>query len=718
MRVSSTIRAAGAVCGSLLLSAGWTPAAAQEAGPSATLEPVVVTARRTRETAFDAPAAITSVGRDAIEAGGPQVNLSESLVRVPGVSVLNRQNYAQDLQLSIRGFGARSTFGIRGVRLIVDGIPATQPDGQGQASNVALGSAGRIEVLRGPLAQLYGNAAGGVVQVFTADEPERPTVTASLAEGRFGLSRQSLVFAGRLGRDDGLTLDVSRFRTDGPRPHAAAERWQGNALWRHDWSDAVRTTTVVNVLDQPLAQDPLGLTRAQLAADPRQTVPIAIQQDARKTVRQDQIGQLVDWQVDARTSVTARVHVGRRDLDNALAVPAAAQATPTSSGGIVDFSRTYAGGGLQLAHRVPLESGRSLRLIAGLEGDRLREDRQGYLNLSGQPGALKRDELNHVSNRDAVAQAVWDVAEAWTLQGGARRTRVEFRSADRFVVPGNPDDSGRVSYAATNPVAGVAWRPSPRWNVYANWGRGFETPTFTELAYRENASGLNTALGASRSRHLEAGLKWRDGEGRLRVDASLFDIATANEIVVQSNQGGRSVFANAGRTTRRGAEVALAARFLGDALAANASATLLDARFRDGFTSGTGAAAVPVAAGNRLPGAPRTQAFAELAWTPPGAWARSAGLVGAVELVHTGRLVVDDANTDAAASTTLWNLRLGLAQGDPTRGWRFTQLVRLDNALDRRGAGSVIVNEANRRFFEPLLPRAWTVKVAAAYAFD
>jgi iron complex outermembrane receptor protein len=435
-------------------------------------------------------------------------------------------------------------------------------------------------------------------------------------------------------------------------------------------------------------------------------------------VRQEQLGQILEWDLDPRTVVTARVHVGRRRLDNALAVPPAAQVAPTSSGGIVAFERQYAGAGLQVAHRVPLAAGRSLRLVAGVEGDRLREDRQGYLNVGGEAGALKRDELNRVSNRDAVVQAVWDVAERWTLQGGARHTRVDFRSADRFVVPGNPDDSGRVSYAATNPVAGVAWRPSAQWNVYANWGRGFETPTFTELSYRQNASGLNTGLGASRSRHLEGGVKWRDGEGRTRVEAAVFDIATTDEIVVQSNQGGRSVFTNAGRTSRRGAELAIATRLAGDALQASANATLLDARFRDGFTSGTGPAAVAVAAGNRLPGTPRTQAFAELAWRPTAAWARSAGLVGAVELVHTGRLVVDDANTDAGASSTLWNLRLGLAQGEGARGWRFTQLIRLDNAFDRGGAGSVIVNEANRRFFEPTLPRAWTVRVSAAYAFD
>ncbi|HEV7914952.1 MAG TPA: TonB-dependent receptor, partial [Albitalea sp.] len=605
------------------------PASAQTAPETVLLDPVTVSAQRSRQTAFDAPAAITAVGRDTIETAGPQVNLSEALVRVPGISVLNRQNYAQDLQLSIRGFGARSTFGIRGVRLIVDGIPATMPDGQGQASTIALASAGRIEVLRGPLAQLYGNAAGGVVQVFTEDDAARPTATVSAAFGSYGQRKLGVKFSNSWG-GQGLTVDASEFRTDGYREHSDARRGQLNGRWQADVGRATHVAVVLNAMDQPTSHDPLGLTRTQWDADPRMAPALAILQDARKTVRQQQIGGVVEHRLGEATTLSGRLYVGGRDLDNALSTPLAAQGAPTASGGIVRFARGYGGAAAQLAHRIALDEQRSLQLTGGIEFDRMREDRQGYINDAGVQGALKRDELNTVENRDAFVQAAWDVAPQWTVTGGVRASRVSFRSADRFIAAGNPDDSGGVDYSAANPVIGVAWRATPSLNLYANAGRGFETPTLTELAYRNGASGLNTDLRASRSRHAEIGAKWKVDAAQ-RIDVALFDIATRDEIVVDTNNGGRSTFKNAGRSSRRGIEAAYASR-IGESLAANASVTLLRARFVDAFVSGSGATAVDVPAGNRLPGTPERRLFAELAWTPKAV----AGAHAAIELVHTG----------------------------------------------------------------------------------
>src|SRR5688500_6187144 len=160
---------------------------------------VVVTATRRPQPSLEIPASIDRIYADEIRAGRPQLNLTQSLGRVPGVVVQNRQNYAQDLQISTRGFGARATFGVRGIRLIADGIPATMPDGQGQASTFALGSAERIEVLRGPFSALYGNAAGGVITVETEDAPERPTGEASLHAGSYDTWKAGLKLGGQWG---------------------------------------------------------------------------------------------------------------------------------------------------------------------------------------------------------------------------------------------------------------------------------------------------------------------------------------------------------------------------------------------------------------------------------------------------------------------------------------------------------------------------------------
>lgn len=670
------------------------PCWAQAETPVTTLDPVVVTVERSRQGSFDAPAAISAVTREVLDSGGPQVNLSEALNRVPGITVLNRQNYAQDLQLSIRGFGSRSTFGIRGVRVIVDGIPATMPDGQGQASSISLSSVGRIEVLRGPMAQLYGNAAGGVVQVFTEDDAAEPTATVSASAGPYGQHKLGVKFSTST-PGYGLTLDASRYKTEGYRDHSRAERGQFNARWQSELTRDTHVSLVLNVLDQPGTQDPLGLTRAQWEANPQQVAPLAISQDSRKTVRQEQVGTVIEHRLSPDTTFTGRFYVGERSLFNALSIPPAAQGAATSSGGIVQFERRYGGLAAQVSHRVALQDGLALRVTGGIDYDRMRENRKGYLNTGGVQGDLKRDERNTVENRDAFAQASLDVHRHWTLTGGLRTINVRFRTHDHFIVTGNPDDSGGVSYHGVNPVLGVTWRAAPELNVYMNAGRGFETPTFNELAYRNSGTGLNTDLRASTSTHLELGAKWKLGTAQ-RVDAALFGINTRDEILVDTNSGGRSTFRNADRTERRGLELSHVAQ-LNDALRSTFSLTALGARFENG---------------KRLPGTPERSAFAELAWSPRAAWA---GFNAGAELVYTGALQVNDANTDAAPAATVFNLRAGLAQS--VAGWRFTQLVRVDNVGDRRYAGSVIVNDGNGRFFEPALPRNWLLALSASHAF-
>ncbi|MET0335780.1 MAG: TonB-dependent receptor [Rhizobacter sp.] len=688
------IRAAVPTLGAALFGAA-SPAGAQSQAPVTVLDPVVVTGQRVRENAFDVPAAISAVTREVIDSGGPQVNLSEALNRVPGITVLNRQNYAQDLQVSIRGFGSRSSFGIRGVRVIVDGIPATMPDGQGQASNVSLASVGRIEVLRGPMAQLYGNSAGGVVQVFTEDDALTPTFTTSASAGSFGQQKLGFKFSTTTADGDGITLDASRYETDGYRDHSAARRGQFNARWQRELTRDTHLRVIVNALDQPDTQDPLGLTRAQFDSNPRQVAAPALTQDTRKTVRQNQAGAVLEHRFSDATTFTGRLYTGERQLFNALGIPLAPQLADTHSGGIVRFERNYSGLGAQLSHRVPLDEGRVLRITGGVEYDRMRDNRQGYLNDAGVEGALKRNERNVVDNRDAYLQGSLDLHRAVTLTAGLRSIDVRFRTRDFYIATGNPDDSGGVRYTGLNPVLGLTWHASPDLNVYLNAGRGFETPTFNELAYRNGATGLNTDLQASSSQHRELGAKWKLDTTQ-RIDVAVFDIDTKDEIVVDTNTGGRSTFRNAGPTERRGVEFMHVAQWT-PALRSTLSLNLLRARFADG---------------RRLPGTAERGAFAELAWAPRQAWG---GFQSGVEVAHVGTLAVNDANTDRTPTATTLNLRAGFAQS--LAGWRFTQLVRLDNATDRRYAGSVIVNEANGRFFEPALSRNWLLALTASHAF-
>ena len=673
--------------------------------PAPVLLPEVVTsATRTARDSFDLPVAIDSVDKSVIREDRPQVNISESLNRVPGIAILNRQNYAQDLQISSRGFGARSTFGVRGIRLIADGIPATLPDGSGQAASFNLGSAERIEVMRGPFSSLYGNAAGGVIQLFTADGPPEPTLSGSLYGGSFGMYKGALQFGSQDGRFNYI-YDASRFHIDGYRDHSTTTRDQSNAKFKMSLPSGV-LTMLVNTFDQPETQDPLGLSRAQVIINPRQADPVATTFNTRKSVRQNQLGLVYDLNLGSADKLQARAYLGDRQVTQYLAIPLAAQAVVTSSGAVVDQDFGYQGLGLRWTHIVS-EGERPLSFTTGVDYDRMAQHRKGFINNNGISGALKRDEDNTVTNTDAYAQLEWKFAARWNASAGIRHSRVRFNSRDYFITAGNPNDSGSVSYGKTTPVAGIVFHAAPAWNLYANVGRGFETPTLIELAYRPGgATGLNFALQPSTSLHKEFGVKAKIGNAA-RVNLALFHIDTSDEIVINSAVGGRTDFKNASKTRREGAELSIDS-YLGAGFEAYLAYTWLDARFTQPFTSGVPAVTVP--AGNKLPGVPAYMVFGELVWRHP-----ASGFHAGVELRASGKVYVNDLNSASADPYTIGNLRAGFEQRG--KKWRLTEFVRVDNVTDRQYVGSVIIADANSRFFEPSPRRNYLLGLNAQVNF-
>src|ERR1700730_5531599 len=272
-------RAAVSIAGVLLGVGASCQSASADGAPE--LSAIVVTATRVAQSSADLPVSVDRVDRRTIAGGQLQVNLSESLITVPGVSVQSRQNYAQDLQLSVRGFAAASSFGVRGLRLYSDGIPGTMPDGQGQFSQFDLGSADHIEVLRGPFSALYGNSSGGVIAIFTEDAKPGYLLGGGADYGTFNTQRYALKTTG----DTGLlnyVVDASHFATDGYRVHSEAERNLFNAKITAPLSGESKLTVVANAVQTPFVQDPLGLTRAQLALDPRQAGTNVIAYNTRK----------------------------------------------------------------------------------------------------------------------------------------------------------------------------------------------------------------------------------------------------------------------------------------------------------------------------------------------------------------------------------------------------------------------------------------------------
>ncbi|GAB6195360.1 TonB-dependent receptor family protein [Lysobacter xanthus] len=685
----------------LLALAGAAQATPPSAPDPATLDRVQVIATRAPRAIDRTPAAVSVLQGDALDTTGNGATLSEKLAGVPGVLARTRQNWAQDEQISIRGFGTRASFGIRSVRLYVDGIPATMPDGQGQVSHFPLGDAARIEVLRGPFAALYGNGAGGVVQVYTEDggAPDRLGVQASV--GSFDTWRIGANARGAVGDVD-YAIGASRFSTGGFRAHSRATRTGVNAKLALPVAGG-RLTLLGNVFDSPDVQDPQGLTREQVEADPRQASAGALRFDARKSARQVQVGAVFEHDGGLRLLA----YGGRRRVGQVLSTPPEAQRSPLSPGGWVDLDSPFMGLDARYSMRTGL-AGRPFDLVLGLDVQSQRQARTGYENFVGTTmgvrGALRQRQDDRVQSVDPYLQATWDVSPAWSVSGGVRASRVTFRSQDRYVTATNPDDSGRVRYAAVSPVLGATWRAMPGVSLYASAGRGFETPTFNELGYRsDGGSGPNFVLQPMRSRNAELGA--RIERGGVRGELALFESDTRDELVVNTSSGGRTSFRNAGPARRRGVEAALRLP-LGERWRLDASGTWLDAEFRSAFASCVGTACrtpATVPAGTPLPGVPRAQAFAALRY------GGDTGAQAQLDVQHVGGVGATTAGDVRTAAYTLVGASLG---------WRVRRahehgrlFAGVSNLFDRRHIGSVIVNDANGRYFEPGAGRAFTLGV-------
>lgn len=680
----------------------WLQARAQTpAAPPTQQQTVVVVGEPLNDRAFEVPASIDVVEGSTLRHQQAAVNLSETLRRVPGLVIQNRHNYAQDLQVSSRGFGARAAFGVRGVRLMQDGIPLTMPDGQGQSALFDLDGASHVEVLRGPFAALYGNSSGGVVHVFTGDEPRAPYVQGIALGGSFGTWRAGLRFGGADQRF-AYTGNVVRFHTDGYRDQSAATRDTANLRlnWRTEGDASL--TLLLNALTQPDTLDPQGLTQAQVDDDPTQAGTNAEAYNTRKSIAHRQLGLVYRQPLGAGHSLELLGYGGTRDVTQYLSIPLVAQAPP-SSGGLIDLDRSFGGVGLKWRTRTQL-AGRPLSLTLGLAHDRMSELRTGRVNNLGVAGDLRRYETDRVRSNDQFVLADWQASDRLTLAGGLRRSDVRFTVADRYITAVNPDDSGAVDYSRTVPVLGFTYRLAPDTRVYGSIGQGLETPTFAELAYRADGTpGFNLGLQPAVSRNAELGLR-STLAGAVQTRLALFRSDTRNDIVAAASSGGRTSFGNAGNTRREGIELSAEAT-LGDGGSAYLSYTHTRPIYRSLVTL-----AGDDLSGAQIPGVPRNLLFAELAWAHA-----ASGFSAAVEWLASGPVAANDANTAAAPGYGVAHLRAGWS--GRLAAWQIETFARIDNATDKAYIGSVIVNQGLQRYYEPAPGRAYTLGARATLAF-
>ncbi len=689
------------------------------------LETVEIRAGRLEAKQFDTPAATYFVDSSVVSNSGNQVNLSDALNLAPGVVSLNRNNYAQDIQISIRGFGARTSFGLRGIRLITDDIPATIPDGQGQASTVSLTSIDHIEVLSGPLAQLYGNSSGGVIQTYTKEATATPTGQIQTYVGSYGMRRSDWQASDRFGEHSqiGVVADYSTFKIDGWRQNSAAVRNQFNSVITIDPQDDTRFKVVLNSFNMPLAQDPLGLTAALAKANPERAGTNALLDVTQKTVKQDQIGIVMQHKVSSNLDFQARIYDGIRDTNQTQAsscdpsnlASTTCTSTPPQTGSWIALQRNFNGIGLQLKGRDSVAS-IPWEWIVGSDFDRSSENRQtgktSYGNLTTNSAYLQ----NVATNNDLFGQTNFHLNESWTLTAGVRNDHVTIANSN-FSAPQN---GGAVSFTNTNPVVGLTWHLIDELNLYANTGLGFETPTTSETAYTlpKPLSGLpsavfNSSLKASQSHNYEVGAKWLQSP-TTQINTALFLTRTSNDIITAYTSGGQTVYQNAAQTTRKGIEFSLNDTSISH-FKEQVSYTYIKAQYDTNYFNASNA--LQNVAGNTIPGIPQESLYASLGWSEKGYPSRGKppSMGAELELSFSARSTIWANDTNSAATPTngyaagygVFDVRLHerVAFGTSTLDSYFA----VNNATNQSYIGSVIVNQANSGYFEPGLPRNWMV---------
>jgi len=674
----------------LLAAVAW-PAAAQQ--DSSVLEEVVVYASRIPTDLADLPFAGSRVDGEQVQRARQQIGLDESLARVPGLFFQNRYNYAQDLRIAIRGFGARANFGIRGIRIFADDIPQTLPDGQGSVDAIDLGSVESVEVLRGPFSAVYGSSSGGVILLQTEDGPADPELGVRLNAGSYGFRQWQLKAGGQIGAFSGLA-NLSSTELDGYRAHSEYRSDLLNSKFRYTFGDSSSLTVVLNAVDSPLANDPGGLTAREVAADRRQAVSRNVQFGAGEALDQQTLGVAYRKDFSAGRGLLLRGYWQGRDFANSLPF----EVNSNGQGGAVDLRRRFGGFGAQYGWT----AGRGAaghRLVAGLDYDAQRDHRRRYANNEGIPGDLTTDQDEDVTTSAVFLQDAVDLGDRVTLTLGGRYDVIEYQVLDRTGAPG----SGGRTFSEFSPMIGLSWAVREPLRLYGNISTSFDPPATTELANPYGPTGFNPDLDPQTATNYEVGLKGLFA-GRARFELALFRIDVRDEITPFELEGsGQSFFRNAGSSTHQGLETSLVLELL-PGLTGGASYTWSDFTFDEFREPGGG-----VFDGNRIPGVPEHLFHLDLEWS------HATGLFAGWDLLYAGKFYADNANMVPTGDYLVSDLRAGYRwQAGP---WLVEPFAGVNNLFDEAYMSNVRLNAAFGRYYEPAPGRNLYAGVRISHQF-
>jgi iron complex outermembrane receptor protein len=657
---------------------------AAESGPYVVpevFEEVIVSATRIPTDINQLPFAAGLVSLDEIQTARQQLGLDEALATIPGLFFQNRYNFAQDLRIAIRGFGAQANFGIRGIRIFADDIPLTLPDGQTSVDAIDLGSAEQIEVIRGPFSAVFGAASGGVINIRTEEGPSPPFLSGRVNLGSYGYRQ----FQAKTGGDKGhwnWLANVSSTRLDGYRDHSEYHSDLLNSKFRYEFNDGSRLTLLFNAVDSPEAQDPGGLNSLEVAEDRRQAAPRNLLFNAGESLDQQTMGLAWRKDVNQNQALMLRAYYVLRDFNNRLPF----DVNSNGQGGSVDLDRKV--GGLGGHYRWTFEPGgdsdeRENQLVLGFDLDAQRDHRKRFANNQGTLGELTTNQDEDVSTAAIFVEDAWDITLKLALTLGARYDEVDYKVTDHTGSGG----SGRAEFSQFSPIAGLLWSLGPGTNLYGNVSRSFDPPTTTELANPEGSTGFNQDLDSQTATNYELGVKGLL-RGKARYELALVHIDVKDAIVpFELGGSGQSFFENAGRSTRRGAEAALSVELL-PGLTGTATYTWSDFTF-DEFRGVDG----EVFDGNRVPGIPEQLFNVELDWS------HSSGLFAAWNLLYAGSFFADNANEVETDDYLVSNLRAGYRWAG--EHWEISPFVGVNNMFDEKYMSNVRLNASFGRYWEP-----------------
>ncbi|PON17152.1 TonB-dependent receptor [Candidatus Entotheonella serta] len=654
----------------LFASIATLPIASGQESEGDALPPIVVTAPRVETSITDVPAAISVVGTEDIQLGQPTLGLDESLARIPGTFSQNRFNFAQDLRVSIRGFGARAAFGIRGIKILVDGIPATLPDGQSQVDSLDLGSAERVEVMRGPASALYGNASGGVISVTTEDGPETPFVEGRITLGEYDLWKLQLKSGGQAGPMNYL-ISASRLEYGGYREQSDTESVVFNSKFRFDIDESSDLTAVINIVDSPRADDPGGLSRANVEENRRAAAAVNLSNNTGEEVSQQRFGLVYRRDFGDLHELQINGYITARQFRGAIPFR------------VIEFDRYFGGGGLQYSYHGDL-FGRSSWLTVGIDVQHQSDRRQNFNNVNGEPGeTLRLNQDERVTSVGPYIQEELDLLDQLTLVLGGRYDYVRFK-VDDFLTS-NGDDTGSRTFDQVTGRFGLIYRPSPTINAYINISQSFETPSTTELVNRpDDLGGLNPDIEPQKAVNYEIGVKGQAFK-RLRYEFALFYIDLEDELI-SFEENGRTFFRNAGESRRYGVELGLGLQVF-DGLRSSFAYTYLNAEFDEFLKEGV------ELGGNEVPGLPPHQVHGELFYQ------HASGLYGGIDILYVSEFFVTDENDEQNDAYTVANVRLGYEY--LWENWLFAPFLGVQNLFDEKYNSNVRINAFGGRFFEP-----------------